>query len=106
MDKRFAEVLDSVEPIMYTKFQKILMTGYRDMVKNIKSAPKLGFPPFLTPMIFFQKSGSVTFVSLRCANFMQKIKKTDGRSLIYLKTDHRRTGGLHRTLSEEPESKT
>ena len=36
---------------------------------------KWGFPPFVTPRNFFQKSGSVTFVPLWCPNFMQKIRK-------------------------------
>ena len=33
------------------------------------------FPHLRPPRIFFQKSGSVTFVPLWCTNFMQKIKK-------------------------------
>ena len=52
------------------------------------------FPHLRPPKIFFQKSGSVTFVPLWCTNFMQKIRKIlravseifkDGR------TDHGRT---------------
>ena len=44
--------------------------------KTPKIPPKWGFSPFVTPpKIFFQKSGSVTFVPLRCPNFMQKIRK-------------------------------
>ena len=36
----------------------------------------MGFLPHLWPAkIFFQKSGSVTFVTLWCTNFMQKIRK-------------------------------
>ena len=31
----------------------------------------MDFRPFVTPLIFFQKSGSVTFVPLWCPNFMQ-----------------------------------
>ena len=49
------------------------------------------------PRIFFQKSGSVTFVHLWCYNYMQKIRKTNERSLRYLKTDqqnNRRTDRL------------
>ena len=41
----------------------------------------------MTPKIFFQRSGSVTFVPLWCPNFMQKIKKPLELSLRYLKTD-------------------
>ena len=33
------------------------------------------FPHLWPTKIFFQKSGSVTFVSLWCTNFMQKIRK-------------------------------
>ena len=48
------------------KFQKILMTGCKDM--NIKLQK---FSPICSPArVFFQKSGSVTFVSLWCPNFM------------------------------------
>ena len=35
------------------------------------------FPHLWPPKIFFQKSGSVTFVPLWYTNFMQKIKKTN-----------------------------
>ena len=33
------------------------------------------FPHLRPPKIFFQKSGSVTFVPLWCTDFMQKIRK-------------------------------
>ena len=63
-------------------------------------------PPHLwPPKIFFQKSGSVTFVPLWCSNFMQKIRKTNERSPRYSKmdgpTDHGQ-GRLLRTLSGKP----
>ena len=56
------------------------------------------FPHLRPPKIFFQKSGSVTFVPLWCTNFMQKIRKIlravseifkDGRTDYYygLRTD-------------------
>ena len=46
------------------------------MDKKHQKCPKNGgFLPFVTPKIFFQKSGSVTFVTLWCSNFMQKIRK-------------------------------
>ena len=58
------------------------------MEKNIKNAPKMGFFPHLRPpKMFFQKSGSVTFVPLRCTNFMQKLEKNNEQSLRYFKTD-------------------
>ena len=52
------------------------MTGCRDIGKKHQKCPQNGFfPPFMTPKIFFRKSGSVTFVPLWCTNFMQKIRK-------------------------------
>ena len=71
------------------KFQKLLMTGCRDM--DIKIPPKMCFSPICDPQDFFQKSGSVTFVPLWYPNFMQRIRKNNERSLRYSKTDHRRT---------------
>ena len=74
------------------------------LTKYIKNAPKWFFPQFVTPKFFFQKSGSVTFVPLWCPKFMQKIRKTNERSLRYLKT-HQQTNGqgrLLRTPSREP----
>ena len=67
-------MLDNVELTMYMKFQKLLMTGCRDMDKKHQKCPH-HFPPSVTPQDFFQKSGSVTFVPLWCPNFMQKIRK-------------------------------
>ena len=43
--------------------------------KHQKYPKNEGFSPFVTLKIFFQKSGSVTFVPLWCSNFMQKIRK-------------------------------
>ena len=55
---------------------KIVRAVSEIWTKNIKNAPKRGFFPHLRPpTIFFQKSGSVTFVPLWCTNFMQKIRK-------------------------------
>ena len=59
-------MLDNVELLMHIKFQKLLMTGCRDMDKKHQKYPQCGdFTPF-------QKSGSVNFVPLWCPNFMQK----------------------------------
>ena len=53
--------------VMYVKFQKLLITGCRDMdKKNLKNTSQMGF---------FPKSGSVTFVPLWSSNFMKKIRK-------------------------------
>ena len=55
---------------------KILRAVFEIWTKNIKNAPKMGvFPHLRPPKIFFQKSGSVTFVPLWCTNFMQKIRQ-------------------------------
>ena len=55
---------------------KIVRAVFEIWTKNIKNAPKMGvFPHLRPPKIFFQKSGSVTFVPLWCTNFMQKIRK-------------------------------
>ena len=45
-----------------------------------------GLPQFVTPKTFL-KSSSVTFVALLCPNLMQKLEKTNKRSLIYSKID-------------------
>ena len=60
----FCKVLDNGELIRYMEFQQILMTGCRKMNKNIKNAQNMGGFPICDRKIFFQKSGSVTFVTL------------------------------------------
>ena len=92
--------------IMYMKFQNILMTGYRDMDKNIKNAPKMGyFQHCDLPRVFFQKSDSVTFVPiLWCTNFTQKLEKTNIRSPRYFGRTNGRHGWLHRTPLFKPRS--
>ena len=60
------------------------------------------FPHLWPPKIFFQKSGSVTFVPLWCPNFMQKIRKNQWAvSEIFkdgLWTTDQRTDGQGRLL--------
>ena len=69
-------MLDNAELIMYMKFQKLLMTRCRDMDKKHQKCPTNGgLPPFVTPKIFFQKAGSITFAPLWCPNFMQSFRK-------------------------------
>ena len=52
------------------------MTGCRDMDQKHQKCPQNGVSPlFVTPAIFTQKSGSVTFVPLWCTNFMHKTRK-------------------------------
>ena len=102
-------MLDNVEVIMYMKFQKILMTWCRDMDKNIKNTTKMRVLPNLwPPKIFFQKSGSVTFVPLSCSNFMQKLRKNNERSLTYLNdgpTDGRTTDQWTKAITKVPSGK-
>ena len=90
---------------MYVKFQKLLMTGCRDMDKKHQKYPQNGvFPHLWPPKSFFQKSGSVTFVSLWCFNFMQKIWKNQWTVSEIFKdgpTDHGQ-GRLLRTPSGKP----
>ena len=73
------------------------MTECRDMDKKHQKYPQNGgFPPFVTPQDFFQKSGSVTFAPLWCPNFMQKLEKNIERSLRYLMTDRQADGQTDR----------
>ena len=86
------------------------MQRYRQ--KTSKIPQKWEFSPFVTPKIFFQKSGSVTFVPLWCSNFMQKIRKSywtvseiskDGPWRDPQITDGQRW--LHRTLLDKSQYK-
>ena len=82
-------MLDNVELITCMKFQKLLMTGCRDMDKKHQKCPENGgFPPFLTPQVFFQKSGSVTLYPYGTLTSCKKIEKTNELSLRYLNIDH------------------
>ena len=79
----FHQILDDIE----VSSNMILMTGFTYMGKNLQKCPlNRGFP-FETPLRFFQKSGSATFVPLLCPNFMSNTKKTKEQSLTYLKTN-------------------
>ena len=42
--------------MMYMKFQKLLLTGCRDMDKNIKISSKMGFSPICDPTRLFFKN--------------------------------------------------
>ena len=63
---------------MYMKFQELLMTGSRDMDKNHQKYPKFPNSPIWDTKDFFQKLSLVTYVPLRCPNFMQKNRKNQG----------------------------
>ena len=59
----------------------IVRAVFEIWTKNIKNARKMEvFPHLRPPKIFFQKSGSVTFVPLWCPNFMQKNRKTNDQN--------------------------
>ena len=66
-------MLDNVKLVTYMKFQKLLMTGCRDMDKKHQKHPKNGALPLLYPY------GGLT----SC----KKLEKNKEQSLRYLKTD-------------------
>ena len=88
-------MLDNVKLIVYMKFQKMLMTGCRDMDKKHQKCPQNGvFPPFVTPQDFFFKNRALSLLYpygalTSCTN----LKKTNGQSLRYLKIEQRTTDG-------------
>ena len=86
-------MLDNVELITYMKFQKLLMTGCRDMDKKQKHPQNGRFPPFVTPQDFFSKIGLCHFCTLSVLTSCKKLEITNRRSLRYLKTDHGLTDG-------------
>ena len=79
---------------MYIKFQKILMTGCRDMDKKHQKYPQNGgFPPFVTPQDFFFKNRVLSLLYPCGAPTSCKIsKKTNERPHRYLKTDRQTDG--------------
>ena len=86
----FHWVLHNVELVMYTKFQKILMTGSRDMLKMLK----IFFFQFVTPNILF-KNRALQILEPYCTLCScKKLEKTNKLSLRYLKTDRRTTYAL------------
>ena len=107
-------MLDNVELTMYIKFQKLSMTGCRDIDKKQKYPQKWEFPPFVTPRDFFQKSRYVTFVPLCALTSCKKLEQTNERSLRYLKTDQQTdqlTGGQTndgqtRVITKDPLGRT
>ena len=78
---------------MYVEFQKVLMTGSRDMDKKHQKYPQNGFfPPFLTPQDFFFKNRAQSLLYLYgTLTSCKKLEKNDERSLRYLETDRRTT---------------
>ena len=75
-------MLDNVELITYMKFQKLLMTGWRDMDKKNQKYPQNGgFPQFMTPQDFLLLYPYGALTSCK------KLEKNNERPLRYLKTD-------------------
>ena len=74
---------------MHIKFQKLFMTGYRDMDKKHQKYPKNGgFPPFVTPKIFFKNRALSFLYPYDALTSCKKLEKTNGRSQIF-KDGHR-----------------
>ena len=84
-------MLDNVELIMYIQFQKLLMTGCRDMDKEHQKYPKNGgFPHLWPPKIFFllHPYGALT----AC----KKLGKNNGLMWTNVLTDKGDYDGSHR----------
>ena len=80
-------MLDNVELIMYMKFQKILMTGCRDMNKKHQKYPKNVFFPHLWPPRFLFKNRALSLsYPYGALTSCKKLEKTNERSLRYSKT--------------------
>ena len=70
------------------KFQKLLMTGCRDMDKKHQKYPKNGgFSPFVTPQYFFKNRALSLLYPYGALTSCKKLEKTNERSPRYLKTD-------------------
>ena len=71
------------------KFQKLLMTGCRDMDKKHQKYPKNGgFPPFATPQDFFFKNRALSLLyPYGALTSCKKLEKPLEQSLRYLMTD-------------------
>ena len=67
------------------KFQKLLMTGCRDMDKNIKNVPKKGFPPICDPKIFFKNWALSLLYPYGALTSCKKLEKNNERSLEIFK---------------------
>ena len=86
-------MLDNVELITYMKFQKLLMTGCRDMDKKHQKCPQNGFFPHLWPPIFFFKNQALSLLyHYGALTSCKKSEKINERSMKYLKTDQLTNG--------------
>ena len=81
-------MLDNVELIMYMKFQKLLMTGCRDMDKKHKNTLKIGVSPICDSLRFFFKNQALSlFYPYGALTSCKKLEKNNEWSPRYLKTD-------------------
>ena len=81
-------------------FQKLLMTGCRDMdKKNIKNTSQICFSLICDPPRFFFKNRALSLLyPYGALTSCKKFEKNNEQSLRYLKTDHGRTNGQGRLL--------
>ena len=74
----FHDVVALILAYLHAKNQKKLMTQFSAKFEKLSFSAHLG--PFGPTKIFFQKSGSVTFLHLSWTNFVPKIRKNnDGK---------------------------
>ena len=65
------------------------------MDKKHQKLPKNGgFPPFVTPKIFFKNQALSLLYPYGALTSCKKLEKANEQSLRYLKTDHRRTKAI------------
>ena len=90
-------MLDNVELITYMKFQKILMTGCRDMDKKHQKCPQNGvFPQFVTPKIFYKNRALSLLYLYGAKSSCKKTYSTNELSLKIFK------GRLTQTRTDTP----
>ena len=101
-------MLENVKRMMYMKFQKLLMTGRRDMDKKTSKSPrKWGFSPICDPSRFSPKNRALSLLyPYGALTSCKKLEKTNEQSLKYQKTDqrtdhrtdHGRTGAITKDI--------
>ena len=87
---------------MCMKFQEVLITGCRGMDKKHQKYPQNGgFPPFVTPNIFFKNRALSLLYPYGALTSCRKLEKTDEHSMRYLKTDQP-TDQRTREITKDP----
>ena len=90
------------------QLQVNISSAHPVQTKSFRILHKCGFPPFVTPEDFFQKSGSVTFVPLWCnvyygpraSNLSQQLRKKIWSKLIFEQQNQKKFMGK-KLLSEK-----